>query len=144
MGQNLHDHPVVPLKPDRRRRRSSDAGASSPPFSENGAETLWASPGTSVGAFLRSSKCEENAPADLQLTLFAPGQEEPHVDEVLADKEKSREFFVKRDALVTVALRPQARHSIELNVSDPYGPPLIRRGPRIRRGTSRRGAPRVL
>ena len=130
VGQNLHDHPVVPLK----LRLSTEAFYRTPgpfaAFSENGAETLWASPGTSVGAFLRSSKCEENAPADLQLTLFAPGQEEPHVDEVLADKEKSREFFVKRDALVTVALlRPQARHSIELNVSDPYGPPLIRRGP---------------
>ena len=73
VGQNLHDHPVVPLK----LRSSTEAYRTPGPFaafSENGAETLWASPGTSVGAFLRSSKCEENAPADLQLTRSRRGR----------------------------------------------------------------------
>lgn len=130
VGKNLHDHPVVPLK---LRLSSADFYRTPGPFAafqQRGAQTLWASPGTSVGAFLRSSRCGPNEPADLQLTLFAPGQAEPHVDEVLDNSERSREFFVKRDALVTVALlRPKARHSVLLNTSDPYGPPLISRGP---------------
>lgn len=131
VGRNLQDHPAVALTLEL----STDAFFRDPgplaAFLDGGdpARTLWASPGTSVGAFVRSRACGAGEPADLQLTLFSPGQSEPHLAELLDARARNR--TVKNTALVTVALlRPDARHSVRLNASDVHGPPILARGPR--------------
>ena len=127
VGEGLHDHPAVALELELRSDAFwRDPGPLATFFGARGGDSLWASPGTSVGAFLRSSACDPREPADLQLTLFSPGQSEPHVDEL------GRGVWTARNtALVTVALlRPEARHRVVLDAADPYAPPVIRRGPR--------------
>jgi len=131
VGRNLQDHPAVPLT----LALTTDAFYRDPgpldAFAGGGdpLASLWASPGTSVGAFVRSSACGADDDADLQLTLFSPGQSEPHVAELLPEGHRNR--TARNTALVTVALlRPDARHAVKLNASDAYGPPILTRGPR--------------
>lgn len=93
IGNNLQDHPVVALR----------LLLTAPPPVLHGSRFL-SSPGLSVGAFLRSDAALVDP--DIQLTLFAAGQAEPHVTNAT----------VQSQALLTIALlTPDARHAVELN-----------------------------